>query len=202
MDVLMKKICGIIICILTVILSCATAEPPIPESDVTMPSVSIEEVVPVPEGPIEEDTPLLEKIIVEKPVEEEIFDPSSITQEVFDTAKADVQELIQQLNQIIRNKDYMSWRSYLGQTYLDAISDSDFLSRLSASARLKTQNIVLRGPGDYFLYVVVPSRANDRVDDIEFVGTNQVKAFTITPKGQRLRLYNLEKKNGHWKIIE
>jgi hypothetical protein len=66
---------------------------------------------------------------------------------------------------------------------------------------LKNQKIVLKSLEDYFLYVVVPSRANDRVDDIEFIGQNRVKAYTITSKGQRLRLYELEKTAGNWNIV-
>jgi len=63
-----------------------------------------------------------------------------------------------------------------------AISSPAFLARVSESARLKNQKIVLRDLKDYFMYVVVPSRANDRVDDIEFIGQNRVKAFTVTEK--------------------
>jgi hypothetical protein len=47
----------------------------------------------------------------------------------------------------------------------------------------------------------VPSRANDRVDDIEFISQKRVKAYTVSQKGERLRLYDLEKTNEGWKII-
>jgi uncharacterized protein YigE (DUF2233 family) len=49
--------------------------------------------------------------------------------------------------------------------------------------------------------VVVPSRANDRVDDIEFASQKRVKAYTVTPNGTRLRLYDLEHIGDQWKII-
>ncbi len=186
----MKKIYGMIICISLVILSCATADVPVEEPEVLIPSLPVEEAAPVPEE---------EEHATEVAVE--TFDPSSITQEIFDEAKNDVQLLIEKLNRIIRNRDYGTWVTYLGQNYLDVISDPGFLSRLSESARLKNQKIVLGSAEDYFMYVVVPSRANDRVDDIEFIDTNQVKAFTITSKGQRLILYNLEKEGGNWKIV-
>jgi hypothetical protein len=135
--------------------------------------------------------------------EEAYFDPGSISQAVFDSTKTDVQHLIENLNSIIRSRDYTSWVSYLGEDYFKAISSPEYLSRISESARLKTQKIVLQSPTDYFIHVVVPSRANDRVDDIEFVSQRRVKAFTITEKGQRLRLYDLEKSDVEdgWKII-
>jgi len=71
---------------------------------------------------------------------------------------------------------------------------------------MKTRNIILRTPEDYFTNVVVPSRANSRVDDIEFIGTNRVKAFTVmqnsrTGEEQRLVLYDLEKVGNSWLIV-
>lgn len=182
----------LLLCIFFVVLSCNTTNQPVPEPEIPIPSPVMEEAPPVPVfDPV---------VIEEKP--EEPFDPSSITQEVFDEAKHEVQILIEELNQIIRRKDYTVWSGYLGQNYLDAISDPGFLARISASTRLANSRIVLEKPEDYFLNVVVPSRSNDRVDDIEFIGENQVKAFTVTPNGQRLRLYNLEKVKDSWKIIE
>ncbi|MDR2029508.1 MAG: hypothetical protein LBP93_08225 [Treponema sp.] len=139
--------------------------------------------------------------VAEAPEAEDNFDPGSITQEVFDSTKIDVQRLIEDLNSIIRSRDYMAWVSYLGGDYFEAISSPEYLNRISNSARLKAQKIVLQSPNAYFTHVVVPSRANDRVDDIEFVSQRRVKAFTITEKGQRLRLYDLEKSEEGWKII-
>lgn len=130
-----------------------------------------------------------------------VFDPSTITKEVFDSTKTEVQALIEKLNQIIRDKNYDAWVQYLSPGYLAELSDPEFLKKTSESTRLKNQKIVLNSVKDYFLYVVVPSRANDRVDDIEFIGQNRVKAYTITNKGQRLRLYELEKTAGNWNIV-
>jgi hypothetical protein len=137
----------------------------------------------------------------ELPPEEEPFDPTTITKEVFDTTKTDVQKLIERLNTIIRDKDYESWVTFLGPRYRAALSDNSFLERISASTILRKQQIILRELRDYFIYVVVPSRANDRVDDIEFIGQNRVKAFTLDAKGRRLRLYDLEKTPTGWQII-
>lgn len=135
-----------------------------------------------------------------QPVHEE-FDPTSISQEVFNTTKSEVQILIETLNEIIRKRDYSAWTSYLSPAYREKLSDPEFLKAVSETNRLKSQNIVLKSLYDYFMYVVVPSRANDRVDDIEFIGENRVKAYTVTGKGQRLRLYDLEKTTKGWNII-
>ncbi len=175
---------------------------PVPVPQEPAPVVIEEEPVETLDPPIvEEELPAVDQEAVEDPVEEEPFDPKTIPQEVFDTTKSDVQALIQRLNTIIRDKDYETWVTFLGARYRAALSDNAFLERISSSTILRKQKITLRGLRDYFIYVVVPSRANDRVDDIEFIGQNRVKAFTVDSKGRRLRLYDLEKKPTGWEII-
>jgi hypothetical protein len=129
------------------------------------------------------------------------FDPASISREVFNSTKEDVQRFIEDLNRIIRNKNYTAWKDALAPALFAEISSAGYLARISDSDAMKSRKIVLKTPEDYFTHVVVPSRANSRVDDIEFIAENRVKAFTIAPNGQRLRLYDLEKSGSTWKII-
>ena len=169
-------------------------------------STQIPELIPSPlpsKEALPEETQNPQDSIITETVEpvEDVFDPLSISKEVFDTTKAYVQVLISKLNLIIRGKDYSAWVYYLGPEYHAALSSAEFLKRVSESPILKNQNIILSSLRDYFNYVVVPSRANDRVDDIEFISQNRVKAFTIDSKGQRLRLYDLEKTEQGWKIV-
>ncbi|GHT99684.1 hypothetical protein FACS1894142_7560 [Spirochaetia bacterium] len=131
----------------------------------------------------------------------EVFDPGAISQEVFDATKAEVQHLVEELNGIIRSRKYDAWVSYLDSGYLEYLGSPEGLKELNESPRLKSQNISLKNARDYFTHVVVPSRANDRIDDIEFVSPTRVKAFTINTRGQRLRLYELEKTLNGWKIL-
>jgi hypothetical protein len=137
-----------------------------------------------------------------RPVDEDElnFDPSTVPREVFEYTKVDVQHFIENLNKIIRVKNYNGWIANLGEDYLNEKNSREYLLQVSGQPRLKTHNIVLASAHDYFIYVVVPSRANDRVDDIEFVTQKRVKAFTVTETGQRLRLYDLEYVNDTWKI--
>jgi hypothetical protein len=131
---------------------------------------------------------------------EEVFDPTSITVEMKQEALNDISQLIQRLNTITQNKDYDSWRTYLAEDFIDKYSSPDFLDRLSQAPILKRQNIVLTSLRDYFEFVVYPSHQNDRVDDIEFIGHNRVKAITLNAKKERLVLWDLEKIDGSWKI--
>jgi hypothetical protein len=64
----------------------------------------------------------------------------------------------------------------------------------------RVKKVELKTARDYFIGVVVPAHQNDRVEDIEFVSTNQVTAYTKNNKGERLILYNLENTDGEWKI--
>jgi len=139
----------------------------------------------------------------------ETFDPRTVTQTQYNTTKEEVQLFIRDLNRIIRNRNYNGWRAALSTQYFEEISSPENLQRMSEQPALKNQKIVLKSAQDYFTNVVVPSRANNRidetVDDLEFIGVNRVKAFTIrtssTGEEQRLRLYDLEKIGNSWKII-
>lgn len=145
--------------------------------------------------------PEAEAPVVAEP-EEQPFDPASITPEVFDATKTDIQQLIGKLNDIIRAKDFDSWTTYLSPEYRAALSDPEFLAKVSDNPVLKRQGVVLRELKDYFIYVVVPSRAWARLDDIEFIGQHRVIAYTVNKAtGERLRLYNLENVDGSWKIV-
>jgi hypothetical protein len=137
--------------------------------------------------------------------DEEVFDSHMVSQEYYDATKEEVQHFINDLNLIIRNRNYASWRAALSDEYFRQISSQENLQQVSQQPAMMTRRIVLRTAEDYFLYVVVPSRANSRVDDIEFVSRNRVKAFTVNinrnGEEQRLRLYDLEKIGNTWKII-
>ncbi|MCL1927473.1 MAG: hypothetical protein FWG07_01590 [Treponema sp.] len=204
----MKRLGSLFLVILCLFLSCYDPPPPVKSDPPKVP----EQTQPVqqnqnqqPQIPAEPVQPVqIEQIVEaapESPSPVEYFDPASITQEERDTAKIEIQQLIQRLNGIIRAKNYNAWVTYLDSGYFTTISSKDFLDRVSQSTVLVRQKIVLKSAQDYFNHVVVPSRANDHVDDIEFVSPSRVKAYTVNNTGSRLRLYDLEKAEEGWKII-
>jgi hypothetical protein len=171
----------------------------------------VPEVVPEPEqvSPVEEivepevlaELPPSELAIPETPVPQpKPFDPAKITPQVYDSTKTDVQAVIDHLNKLIQNKDYDTWLYNLTPEYIKAMSDPDFLALQSESKVLQKFNIRLRSLRDYFFYVVVPSRKVDRVDEIVFISETQVRAYMYDEKGEKLLLYELEKKDNMWKI--
>jgi hypothetical protein len=132
------------------------------------------------------------------------FDPGSISREEFENARSEIELLIEEINRVIRAKNYTKWLTYLSDYYITAINSPEYLERISKTSRqLTMQKIVLKTPRDYFTHVVVAARANISVDahldDIEFISHTQVKAFTV--KGnQRLRLFEFVKDKGVWKV--
>jgi hypothetical protein len=139
--------------------------------------------------------------VPEAPPVEPFFDFAHITEEVRTTTRVEIQQFIGDLNAIIRKKDYKGWVNNLDESYLANINSREYLAGVSQQPRLLSQKIVLRNAEDYFINVVVPSRANDRVDDIEVDSVREiVKAYTFTPNGQRLLLYELKNTAGAWKI--
>ena len=144
------------------------------------------------------------------------FDPYSISDEAFAMAKADVQTFIAGLNTIIRARNYNEWVNHLSGSYFETISSADFLDERTEELYRRDQTVaanlgrdpkmvekkVLRNPRDYFTNVVVPSRSNDRVDDITFISETRIRAYTVDNRGVRLVLYDLaEIGEGKWEII-
>jgi hypothetical protein len=137
-------------------------------------------------------------------VKEEPFDPQNVSQEMFDSTLVEVQQFITALNDIIHSQKYDDWLKNLSREYINTYSSPDYLKKASEDPLFKSKKTVLTNLRDFFMYNVVPSRANvDKVevDDIEFITPVRVKAYTVNAKGQRLRLYELEKDGNDWKIV-
>lgn len=149
------------------------------------------------------EAPAAEPVVEPDPAQESPlldFDPTTVSAEVKEMTFTDVKRLIQNLNTIIQTRNYDLWITNLTESYVVYWSDPQILARISESPVLRRQNITLASLRDYFIHVVFPSRQNDRVDDIEFIGETRIKAIIINPKGERLVLYNLEKIGDTWKI--
>jgi hypothetical protein len=161
----------------------------LPACESPPPAVNTEPVVaapPPPEANDVEETPHSETVSLE-----------------YDQTLAEVRHFIERLNRIIADKNYNAWRNTLSNGYFARISSPEYLARQSESPLLASRKIVLRTPNDYFLHVVVPSRANSQVDEIEIAADNAVTAFFVdTRAGRRLRVYELRKIGDDWKIVE
>ena len=167
---------------------------------------------PAPKAPsepaIEEAPPVteIEPVISPEPAptgpqgDQPNFDPAKITAEVKTATFVDVRTLIDSLNLLVRRQDYNAWLSHLTDEYIAFYSDPSILAKYSEYPVIQRKGIKLLTLKDYFINVVYPSHQNDKVDDIEFVRENLIKAITVSPKGERNILYMLEKHGDAWKI--
>ena len=190
--------------VLALISACgSTPQTPVPaEPASTQAPTPVEQAAPVIAAP-------------ERPPEIQPFNPGAISEAQYEAAKLEVQAFIADLNRIIRARNYEAWVDHLAASYHTLINSRDFLEERTEELYRRdvivAQNMgrdprmverrILRTGRDFFLHIVVPSRSNDRVDDIDFVSENRVKAFTIDTRGNRLILYDLEIIDGRWKIV-
>ena len=206
----MKKSMILLLLLSGLVLSCGTGpKPPEAPSEVEQGPVAA-----APEATVRVEKPVETQVVVEASKKEE-FDPNSISDVVFQAAKKDITAFINELNGIIKAKNYNSWVAHLAPPYFTEINSKSFLEEKTEDLYLRDQVVaqnagrdpklvpkrILRTPRDYFDYVVVPSRANDRVDDISFISETHVKAYTIDGRGMKLVLYELASINNKWLIV-
>lgn len=137
---------------------------------------------------------------MDDPLADTSFDGFSVSAEVKQSTMVDVQSFVEQLNRIIASRNYDEWTKHLTPDYLAHYSNPEVLAEISQDPALKRYSLVLRTLRDYFNYVVFPSRRDSQVDDIEFLDKSRIKVIWISPKGEPLVLYNLEKIGDTWKI--
>lgn len=122
-----------------------------------------------------------------------------VTEEIYTKTFAEIEAFIKSLNTIVRNKDYENWVTFLTDEYKAKTGDPEYLKEQSEQPILKQNNIVLNSLKDYFYHVVVPSRSQARLDDIEFMNENKIKAISII-RNTRGVLYLLVRVNDKWLI--
>ena len=122
-----------------------------------------------------------------------------VTEEIYVRTFEEIEAFIKSLNDIISKKDYETWVTHLSDEYTARTSDPDYLREQSNKPILKKKNITLRGLEDFFFHVVVPSRIEAELDDIEFIDENHVKAVSIV-RNRRGLLYLLVRVEDEWKI--
>jgi hypothetical protein len=131
--------------------------------------------------------------------------------ETYEEVFNEVKVFIENLNIIIKNKEFNKWKEALSQERYKEISSREFLTSTSNSTSMRRRGIVLRKPEDYFNFVVVPSRANSQVDKIEILDNNRVRAIYMSTRktGDNeerfetvpLLVYELAKTGDTWTII-
>ncbi|MDA3852215.1 MAG: hypothetical protein PF447_13245, partial [Spirochaetaceae bacterium] len=110
-----------------------------------------------------------------------------------------IEVFVEQLNNIISSRIFNEWKSYLSSSYIETYSDAKALEQMSQSPILLNNDIKLISLEDYFNYIVVPSRSNIIVNDIEFQTENRITVWSMF-NGRKVKLYQLEKIDNAWLI--
>ena len=166
-----------------ILCSCMLFAPPAKEEPPEQPVEAIEEAESEQTEP--EPQPEAEEFVV--------------TEEVYSKTFDEIEVFIHNLNEIIRNEDYDTWLTYLSEDYIENTDDPEYLKQQSEQPLLKKSNVHLRSLRDYFIYVVVPSRTQAQLDEIEFIDESQVRAFAMIRNTKAL-LFLLVRENSDWKI--
>lgn len=114
-------------------------------------------------------------------------------------AETDISELIEELNNIITSKNFLSWKQYLSEDYITYYSDPVILKEKSQSPLLTKYKIVLRSLEDYFNFVVVGSRQNVKLDEIKALDRDHIKAYMFI-NNKAVIIYELVRIDDNWKI--
>ena len=177
-----SKICQLSLTLvgLTLLLfGCTSAPPPVPD-----PPVVVESPEPVVET-------------VPEPVQPDEF---VVTEEIYKQTFEDVKAFILNLNAIIKAEDFASWKSYLTSEYADYYSDTQVLKGISDELKKKYRyDLRLRTLKDYFTYIVVGSRQEAELNEIEFIDENHILAYSIVNDTPAI-LYYLAFEDEGWKI--
>lgn len=174
----------------------APAQEPTPEPEPAPEPQPEPEPEPQPEPEPEPPEPEKE---VEPPEAPEGEEEVEVSDELYEQTFTEVEQTIAELNEIIADQNFNRWQEYLTEDYRRTYSNPEVLAESSQSAVLVRNNIELESLQDYFRYVVVPSRANARLDDLVFVDEQTVEAI-MEVRGQRYLLYLLKKVDNRWKL--
>jgi hypothetical protein len=175
------------------LISCASAPADVAEDAVPSPEVSA----------VQNDEGTVAAKSGEDPISGfAVFDPKHPPVEIYSATIEDIRRFVRELDDLIMAKDYDKWLKLLSPGYAELINTPEFLNAVSQQPRLRSQNIVLKNSRDYFLSVVVMSRAGLEADDIEFITMTRVMVFTEPRQDQKIRIYTLDRTPGGWEIVE
>jgi len=151
---------------------------------------------------IEEEPEIIEdpaEVTEQKPEEPQAEKEFVVTEEIYDNTFEEITNLISNINTIISDEKFEEWKSFLSESYINKYSNEKTLENMSQSPILLNNDIELNNLNDYFQYIVVPSRFNVKVEEIEFEGEHKIIVWSSF-NGRRVKLYQLEKIDDNWKI--
>jgi hypothetical protein len=182
--------CVVLILPIILFCSCASTGKTEPSQATIEPTANPDTTVPAEQPEVTGTNP--DDVVV-------TFDTVTITKKTFQNTKTEMEIVVEELNKITFQRDYVKWLTWLSEEYIQMYSDPEMLQKVSLS--LPTKGIKLKNLKDYFDYVFVPSRQNMRVDDIQFVSPTRVYVIMEIKPGSPAAIYILEKYPQGWKLV-
>jgi len=121
----------------------------------------------------------------------------TVSKDVFNEDKASIQQIIKELDVVMKEVSYKKWITYIDQESIDYWSKPVNLKK--ASSKLPKKGLVLRSLEDYFKFVFIPSRAGRDVPEIRYETNTYVKAVQFQEE-QDVIYYHFNKIDGKWKL--
>ncbi|MBI9099244.1 MAG: hypothetical protein JEY91_12235 [Spirochaetaceae bacterium] len=138
-----------------------------------------------------------ETIVTEEPEVSE-KEGIEVSEDLYKKTFDEIEDLINQVTQLIRKRNFNGWKKFLSENYIEMVGSAEHLRKVSESPSLKDV-IELRNLRDYFQWVVVPSRANAKLDEIIFKDEEHVTAYMYIDDNRTI-LFQFEIIDGMWKI--
>lgn len=138
--------------------------------------------------------------VVETIVDEEYVrsvNDVSVSWEEFSSDKKEILRIIAELSTIMVERNYEEWLNYIEPD--SKVYWSNPINLRKASKRLPIKGQKLNNLNDYFVFVFVPSRKNQHVDEIRYVSRDNIKAVQVRDS-QDVVYYNFRKINNSWMI--
>ncbi|MBR5934500.1 MAG: hypothetical protein IK002_11005 [Treponema sp.] len=121
----------------------------------------------------------------------------TVSKDTYEKDKKIILAKIDELNGIMKDKNYKSWLSYIDQNSINYWSQKKNLS--TASKQLPVKGIQLKNLEDYFNYVFIPSRVGRKIDEIRYLSASSIKAVQV--RGDDVVIfYNFKKVDGEWLV--
>lgn len=128
----------------------------------------------------------------------DISSKETVTVDEFEKDKTEILQIIDELSEVMKKKDKDKWLTYIDPESIEYYSKTTNLRKVRE--KLPNKQIQLHGIGDYFKYVFIPARENNKVDEIRYISKTNIKAVEVKDDGTELIYYYFVKKNGKWYV--
>lgn len=126
------------------------------------------------------------------------IDGAKVSHDKFASDKKDILSIIQELNVIMKKRNYTDWLEYVDPESIAYWSNKRNLNRVAS--QLPVKNLKLNTAEDYFNYVFIPSRVGKNIDEIRYLSADSIKAIQIRNE-ESIIYYNFKKPENRWLVV-